>query len=395
MSKRSPKLTFLLTTAAFYAFFVFGYSDNLKGPTLPAVLDELHLSYALGGTILFGAYVGFLLATLLTGLLADATSKKMPLLVAGLALSLGIWGYSSANSPLILTLMMVVFGFGLGSIELGANALIVDLHDKQRGLLLNMMAVFHGAGSMLAPLAAGRMLAAETSWRSVYQWDWALVGGLLLLFLLLPYPRTRPAVQERPGGQGISRIRQVALTPEMGWFYFAQAIYVAAELGIASWIVEFLQKTRGQTVETSTAMLSLFFLTVTAGRFVGSFIIERVGYLRSVLIAALGAGICVALGVFGPVGWELLLPFSGLFLSIIFPTLTAEVTVRHEANMGLILGLLFAFAGLGGMFGPWLIGVAADALHSIQWGFGVTVIYCVLLAGATLVIIKRFPIGQK
>jgi fucose permease len=382
------KLTFFLTAAAFYAFFVFGYSDNLKGPTLPAVLDELHLSYSLGGTILFGAYVGFLLATLFSGMLADATSKKMPLIVAGLTLSLGILGYSSSNTPVMLTISMLGFGFGLGSIELGANALIVDLHEKQRGLLLNMMAVFHGAGSMVAPLVAGRMLAAEISWRSVYQWDWALVGGMLLLFLLLPYPRSRPAQQARLRW---SRIRQAALTPEMGWFYFAQAIYVAAELGIASWIVEFLQKTRGQSVETSTAMLSLFFLTVTAGRFIGGFFIERVGYLRSVLIAAVGAGVCVAVGIFAPAGWAFLLPLSGLFMSIIFPTITAEVTERHQDNIGIILGLLFAFAGVGGMFGPWLIGVTADALASIQLGFGVTVIYCVLLAGATLVIIKRFP----
>jgi fucose permease len=392
MQKTSPKLTFFLTAAAFYAFFAFGYSDNLKGPTLPNVLDDLHLSYSLGGTILFGAYVGFLLATLFAGMLADATSKKMPLVVAGLTLSLGILGYSSAKTPLMLTVSMLGFGFGLGSIELGANALIVDLHEKQRGLLLNMMAVFHGAGSMVAPLVAGRMLAADISWRSVYQWDWALVGPMLLLFLVLPYPRTWNVKSTRPDWQ---TIRRAALTPEMGWFYFAQAIYVAAELGIASWIVEFLQKTRGQSVETSTAMLSLFFLTVTAGRFVGGFFIERVGYLRSVLIAGVGAGICVGLGIFGPTGWDILLPLSGLFLSIIFPTITAEVTVRHEENMGIILGLLFAFAGLGGMFGPWLIGVAADLLQSIQLGFGVNVLYCILLTGATLVIINHYPVRRN
>jgi len=41
---------------------------------------------------------------------------------------------------------------------------------------------------------------------------------------------------------------KTAFTAEMIWYYAAIALYIAVELGIASWIVEFLQKIRAQSI---------------------------------------------------------------------------------------------------------------------------------------------------
>jgi fucose permease len=65
-----------------------------------------------------------------------------------------------------------------------------------------------------------------------------------------------------------------------------------------------------------------------------------------------------------------------LFFSIIFPTATAAVSDLHQENMGTILGLLFTFAGVGGMLGPWIVGVSSDWV-GIQMGFGMILIFCI------------------
>jgi len=70
MTIHNRKSLWLITAGAFFAFFLFGFTDNLKGPTLPALLRDLHFSYAQGGTLRSAAYVGFLIATLFTGVLA-------------------------------------------------------------------------------------------------------------------------------------------------------------------------------------------------------------------------------------------------------------------------------------------------------------------------------------
>jgi MFS transporter, FHS family, glucose/mannose:H+ symporter len=363
----------LWTAASFFAFFIFGFADNLKGPALPALLADLHLSYSAGGTLLFAAYVGFLLATLVTGLLADLMGRKAVLLVASAALLAGAAGFSASGRggvtlPLQyvqLVVTMALLGFGLGAIELGGNTAIVDLHAANRGRYLNLLSVFHGLGATVAPYLGGRLLAAGYSWRASYRWCLVPVAILAVTLLLLHYPQPRPTKSERGGLAGLGR---AAFTRRMAWFYLYVAAYVAAEIGLASWIVNYLQQVKGQSVVLSSTYLSLFFAGIMLGRLAGSFLVERLGYLRSLLLSTLAATVCLGIGILGPAALSFCLPLTGLFFSILFPTNTAIVSALHRENQAAILGLLFTFAGVGGMLGPWLIGLLNDLL-GLQLGF--------------------------
>lgn len=382
------KSVWIWTIASFFAFFVFGFSDNLKGATIPAFLRDLDFSYTIGGTILLGVYIGFLVATLVTGLLADVAGKKIVLLIAGACLTLGILGFSTFSTFWPLAISMLVLGFGLGAIELGANNIIVDLHTAQKGKFLNLMAVMHGFGSMAAPLYAGFLLAAGYSWRLVYQGALVVVAIMVIYLLFARYPQEMETTKSEK--VSFRRLAKVAFGGQMGWYYFLIAIYVATELGIASWIVEYLQTGKGLGVGLSTQMLSVYFGLMMVGRFLGSFFVERVGYLKVMLMASLAAVACIALGVFGPLEMFFFLPLSGLFLSIIFPTVTAAVSDQHTENQGAILGLLFTFAGVGGMVGPWVIGAASDLL-GLQLGFGTSLLFGGLMSAALLVLLVREP----
>ncbi|PKN91592.1 MAG: hypothetical protein CVU44_18595 [Chloroflexi bacterium HGW-Chloroflexi-6] len=387
MQTTSKNAVWVWTIASFFAFFVFGFSDNLKGATIPAFLRDLDFSYSVGGSILLGIYIGFLIATLLTGILADIAGKKTVLLIAAACLTLGILGFSTFSTFWPLALSMLVLGLGLGAIELGANNMIVDLHTTQKAKYLNLMSVLHGLGSMTAPLYAGFMLSAGFSWRQVYQGALVLVALMLVYTLLAKYPRM---AERKSESISFKKLMKTAFTGDSIWYYFLIAIYVSTELGVASWIVEFLQTQKGLAVGFSTQMLSLYFGLMMAGRFAGSFFVERVGYLKVMLFASLGAFVSIAIGIFGSSELFFFIPISGLFLSIIFPTITAAVSDQHTENQGSILGLLFTFAGLGGMLGPWLIGVASD-LIGLQLGFGMCLVFCALMIGALLILLS----GQK
>jgi len=368
----------LITYGAFLAFFLFGFADNLKGPTLPALLEELNLSYSSGGTILFGAYLGFLIATLLTGPLSDMAGKKVVIFVACASLFLGIIGYSMSTMFLTLAVAMIVIGLGLGALEVGGNLIIVDLHHRNKGRYLNLLAFFHGLGSMIVPLYAGLLLDAGVSWRRVYQSAILIVLLLFIYFLLVKYPRTEGVANNK---FDLRKLGSSAFSREMILYYTVVAVYVAAEIGIGAWLVEFLQQTKSQSVIMSSLFLSLFFGAITVGRLVGSFLVERIGYLKSLLYASIASVVCIAIGTFAPAGLSFFLPLAGLFFSIIFPTTTAVVSDLHQENVGTILGLLFTFAGVGGMFGPWLVGIFSD-WFGIQLGFGMILIFCL---GVTII----------
>lgn len=381
----------LWTATAFYAFFVFGFSDNLKGPILPDLLRDLQIDYTLGSSILLGLYLGFMAATLTTGPLADRLGKRAVLLLAGFSLAVGAGGFSTFSAPLLLGLSMFVLGYGLGALELGCNALIIELHPGNQGRFLSLMSVMHGIGSMSAPFFAGLLLAAGASWRTVYRGVLPLTGLLLALtaFQRRHTPQTAPRA-----ALDLHRIGRTAFTPRMVWLYTAIIAYVAAEIGIASWLVEYLQTARGQNVEASTGALSLYFGLMMAGRLVGSFFLERLGYLRAILLAMLAALACLALGLLGPAS---ALALTGFFFSIVFPAITAAASKGLTENAGTALGLLFTFAGLGGMAGPWLVGFAADHLGLTRafWLNAAFALVTTLAALALLALQRHNPSGPR
>ena len=373
----------LITFGAFFAFFLFGFTDNLKGLTIPPLLKELGLTYGQGGVILFGAYIGFLVATLITGPLADAAGKKAVILFYCACLLVGMSGYSASSAYGLLIAAMTLIGFGLGCVEVGANLVIVDLYRDAKGQYLVMLAFFHGLGSMLAPLYSGQMLEAGRSWRNVYQYSLPLAAALLVFFLLVKYPRRQSSDS---AAFDIHAIRKSALTKDMLLFYAAIALYVAAELGIASWSGEFLQNARKFSVTQSSTYLALFFAALTAGRFIGSFLVERIGYLKILTYAAASSVVCVAVGILGTPQTVIFIPLTGLFFSIIFPTIIAAVSDLHKENIGTILGVLFAFAGAGGALGPWMIGVCNDHFGLLA-GFGVNIAFCALMTVMFLILL--------
>lgn len=387
-TKPSKTTVFLLTAGCFLAFFVFGFTDNLKGPTLPSMLAELGITYGTGGNIFFGEYLGFLIATLITGILADRFGLKSVVVLAGIFLGIGVSGYSTFQSAILLSGSLFVIGLGLGAIELGPNAIIISLYHERKGLYLNLMSVMHGLGSLIAPLFAGLLISMGMSWRVVYRWDLLLIALFLIIFIFLRFPKAEETTQ-----LDFRHIPQIAFRGQLPWFYTAITFYVAAEIGMASWLVTFLQDIRDTSVASSTQALALFFAMLTFGRLIGGFFVHRIGYLRSILYMTIGGIICLIAGLYGPKEFSLFLPLTGFFLSIIFPTITAAVSDTHTVNVNTILGVLFTFAGLGGIIGPWFIGWGSD-LFGLQNGFSIVIVFMVILFISVAILIKRISNGN-
>jgi FHS family glucose/mannose:H+ symporter-like MFS transporter len=281
------------------------------------------------------------------------------------------------------------FFIRLGAIELGPNAIIVSVYHERKGLYLNLMAVLHGLGSLVAPLFAGWLLSLNVSWRTIYRWDLLPIALFMLIFIFLRFPKSEEKTE-----LDFRHIPQIAFKGQLPWFYIAIAFYVAAEIGIAAWLVTFLQQLHSASVTSSTQALSLFFAMVMIGRLVGGFFVHRIGYLRSILFMTIGGILCFIAGLFGPKELSFLIPMTGFFLSIIFPTITAAVSDTHSENINTILGVLYTFAGLGGVIGPWFVAWGSD-LFGLQTGFSFNILFMMVLLISVTILMKRISNGQK
>lgn len=380
----------MATIGACACFLVLGFVDNLKGATLPSMLHDVPLGYALGGSVLLATYLGMLSATLFAGALCDLIGTQRVVLIGSGTLVLGVLGYSTARSFAMLFAAMVLLGIMIGSLMTAGTHTIVEVHAAHKGRYLNLSNIFHGVGSMLAPFYAGQMLAAGFSWWLVYQLCLVLAVLIAGLFLTIPASKARAG---QPSGNILDLYRG-ALNRRTAGYYLLSLLYVAAETGLIVWMVEFLQKGRGQPVLLSSTFLSLYFAGIIAGRLAGSLLVDRLGYLRALLGAGIGALACLALGIFGPPALAFCLPLAGLFFATMAPTLAAAVTNANPhpqkagaGNTGSVLGLLLAAGGIGGMLGAWSAGFVSSFI-GIQLGFGVQLIYAALFVGVVMVLYR-------
>ncbi|NPV76177.1 MAG: MFS transporter [Anaerolineae bacterium] len=375
----------LFTLSAFFCTFIIGFVDNLKGPTMPALLKEMNFSYSQGGTILLAAYLGFFAATLLTGVLADVAGRRAVLLAAACSIFLGVVGFVTLKTFWGITISFFIIGLGTGGFDLGGNSIIVDLQPKEKGRYLSLISVVHGISAMISPLLAGFFIAGSLGWRPGYLVVLALAVVMIVFASLTKYPAGAGTFQE---GMNLKTLGKQITMPQMRWLYILMMAYVGLEMSMASWLPAYLQEVHGMSVRMSSQSVSLFFGGLMIGRLIGSFVIHRVGYLRVLLIASTGGLACLALGLSGSTGMTFFLPFSGLFFSITFPVTTAFATDMHRDNIGSMIGLLFSFAGLGGAIGPWLIGLLID-VAGMQTGFSLVIPYTLVVLVSVLVIQKQ------
>ena len=344
------------TLGSIFCLFLFGLFDSLKGSTLSTILKDLNLSYSLGGTIVLGQYGGYFLSTFITGIFIDRLGHRATLILCAASMILGTAGYASVSSLPFLFLFISFIGFGLGTLELCGSNIITTYYPEKKGRYLNMLTAISGIGSILSPILASRLLHAGHSWRFVYYMGLVLLIPIALYFISIRTPK-----QSGVSGGSVSLAEHRENTPDSSirffrkdllLMYFINFMYMAAEMGLTTWLVEFYITDRHYTAVKSAQLLSFFYITMTFGRFAGGFFVDRIGRFTSTAAASFGVSFCILIGLISSGPLSMIIALSGLFYSIVFPTATAMLASLPSGNAGRVQGLYFAFGGLGGMFLP-------------------------------------------
>jgi fucose permease len=131
----------------------------------------------------------------------------------------------------------------------------------------------------------------------------------------------------------------------------------------------------------------LFFVLRALGRFLALWLLARFSW--TAVLAVFGAVIfvCFAGSVAGGVeagAW--LLPLSGLFMSMIYPTLNSKgISCFPKAQHGAAAGIILFFTALSAALGPLAMGVVSDAAHDPRSGFVLATGFALLLCAGLLV----------
>jgi fucose permease len=234
------------------------------------------------------------------------------------------------------------------------NALEAD-HADGTGASMNLLHFFYGAGAIAGPLLATVVVRAGLDWRVAFVAAAGFPALVGLALLLQAVPRGGPLAVHDPAAVYRSGVlwRCAAVI----------ALYVGLETSVAGWIATFWARRAADSGVPAPAVASLFWITLTAGRFVCGPLADRMGLLRFLAFAS-GAALaaCGAWAAWPSAALTLAaVLLLGLFLAGVFPTTMAFATAAFPGHSGKVVALLSVFASVGGFAFPTGAGRLADS----------------------------------
>lgn len=351
----------------FVMFMMFAMTTDSVGIIIPEIIKTFHLSLTAAGSFQYATMGGIALAGFLLGHLADRIGRK-PTIIAGLTLfAAASYLFIAGNSFWYFCALMALSGAAIGIFKTAALALIGDIVSSttEHTSTMNMVEGFFGVGSIIGPAILARLLIRGLSW----QWLYVIAGTMCVALIITAASVRYPGVKYTEVHS--SNMTAVITNRYILGFSLGAFLYVAVESAVYVWMPTLIAGYRGSAAWFAVYSISIFFLLRAAGRFLGSWMLNRFHWTGVLALFSMLILACFAASVAGGVAWAIyLLPLSGLFMSVIYPTINSRgISCLTKSEHGAGAGVILFFTCLSAVLAPLAMGAISDRMGGPGYGF--------------------------
>jgi fucose permease len=372
--------TWLIRALTCMMFFMFAMTTDAVGSIIPSLIDEFDLSLSAASAFHYVPMVAIALGGLLLGFLADRIGRKVTIILGLLCYGIGSLLFIFGNTFGFFVILLGLSGVGVSVFKVGALGLIGDItrNTREHTTLMNTVEGFFAVGAIVGPALVATLLAAGISWKYLYVTAAVICGLLTLTAMMVQYPDLRHSKEEPTSlGQAMSMVKN----PYALGFSTLVMLYVSVEVAIYVWMPTWLADYAGPSPWLATYALTIFFVLRAVGRFLGAWLLHHLAWDSVLTVLALGIFVCFAGSLVGGPGLAVwLLPLSGLFMSVMYPTLNSKgISCFPKDEHGTVAGVILFFTAFAAAVGPLAMAAISDALGNIRYGFYLATCFALLL----------------
>ena len=349
-----------LLALIYLAFISLGLPDSLLGSAWPLMHLEMGVPISYMGIITMLISGGTIVSSLMSDRLTRKFGTKI-LTVASVFLTvIALFGFSFANNFSMLIVFAIPYGIGAGAIDAALNN-YVALHYKAKHM--SWLHCFWGVGTIVSPFVMGYALTSST-WNNGYRivGFMQLVIGIILLLTLPVWKVNEDVVSTTSEDVGLFKALRIKGVPFLLLGFLA---YCAAETTTMQWASTYFVEVKGISVERAASFASLFYIGITAGRFISGFITDKLGDRKMILLGSSVLIVGILTLAIPSSSYELAFAsfiIIGLGCAPIYPCIIHSTPYNFGAkNSGAIIGIQMASAYLGATFMPPIFGVLGNA----------------------------------
>jgi MFS family permease len=298
------------------------------------------------------------------GVLADRFGARRVAIAGVACLVLALYLASTAQSlGLLYATYSIGIGIGVGLVYVPSVGAVQPWFTANRAFASGLAVAGIGAGNFVGPLLAAWWIGLF-GWRGAYLAlaAFVLVLGGLAAALLKPKRRDSSRILE-----GIPLGEALKTTPF--WLLFISLMLSCTGLFVPMVHLGPYATDAGYTEAQGVALVSLIGLGSLVGRFTIGAPADRIGRLPSLGLMYAGLGIMFFLWALASAYWMLVvfaIVFGVCYGAYVALLPTIVMDLYGPRSVSGIIGCLYTGCGLGTLVGPWLAGVAYDAVGSYQ-----------------------------
>jgi fucose permease len=354
----------------FLMFAMFAMTTDSVGIIIPEIIKTFHLSLTAAGAFQYATMGGIAIAGFLLGHLADCYGHKT-MIVAGLTLfAAASYLFLAGNSFAYFCILMALSGAAIAVFKTGALALIGDISTStaEHTSIMNTVEGFFGIGSIVGPAVLAYLIRQGISWQWLYVLAGTMCVVLLLTALRVRYPE-RTVMASKDAGSGV--LWTVLKNKFVLMFSLGAFLYVAVEAAIYVWMPTLLAGYQGPAGWIVAYSISIFFFLRAMGRFLGAWMLHRLAWTTVLSLCSGAILACFVASIAGGIGAAVYcLPLSGLFMSVIYPTVNSKgISSLPKSEHGAAAGVLLFFTCLSAVLAPLAMGTVSDAFGGPKYGF--------------------------
>ncbi len=381
----------------FLMFMMFAMTTDAVGEIIPVVMKQFKVGMTAAGFMHYTPMIAIALAGVLLGFLADKLGRKVTIILGLAFFAANSYLYITANTFGFILSLMAIGGLSIGVFKTAALALIGDISTstKEHTSTMNTTEGFFAVGAIIGPALVKYFLTRGVAWSWLYIVAGTLCVVLIIMALLAKYPKKIKKTEEPIN---LKATLSMLKDPFAWGFSIGEFLYVAAECAVYVWMPTLIAKYEGNQVFIATYALTIFFILRAGGRFLGAWMMSRFNWTVVLTIFSFLIMLCFIGSVTGGVGTAvILLPLSGLFMSVIYPTLNSKgISCFPKAKHGSIAGVFLFFTAAGAALGPLAMARVGDAFGGqMKYGFILATIFAGLLFIGVLLNMIFNPTQQR
>jgi fucose permease len=361
-------------------FMMFAMTTDAVGVIIPEVMKEFNLSMTAAGLLHYGPMTAIALAGIFLGFLADKIGRKKTIIV-GLALfAVNSYLFLLGNTFGFFLVLLIISGAAIGIFKTGALALIGDMSKSTNDhtSTMNVVEGFFGIGAIIGPFLVSYFLIRNVEWKWLYVVAATLCVVLIIIAFFAKYPDTKKSAEEP-----INIKRTLTMVKDRYAFGFSMAafLYVAVEAAIYVWMPTLIAGYDGSFMFIALYALPIFFVLRAGGRFLGAWMMSKFDWTVVMSISSFAIFLCYVLSFLNETARVVLLPLSGLFMSVIYPTINSKgISCFPKSSHGSVAGIILFFTAAGAALGPLSMGIVSDMFGSNAiYGFMLATVFAALL----------------